>query len=68
MYVEPKVRVQEVWMDYADAGIDLDADDVARELVDQDVAAGLYEGCSTELESCYTEYLAVAKRAFGEAE
>lgn len=38
-------------------------DEVARDLVDQDVAAGDYEGCSSDLEIAYVEYEALAREA-----
>lgn len=52
-------RIMQVWL--ASDG-QASRDDVAAELIDQDVAAGEYEGCSTELELAYSEYVAAAER------
>lgn len=41
-------------------------EEVACSAVDDDVDAGEYEGCSTELEIAYEDYLAQAKRVLAE--
>ena len=61
MYVDPKVRIMEIWMDEADHDVDLSAEDIAMAMIDQDVSRGEYEGCSTELELAFTEYVSMAK-------
>jgi hypothetical protein len=40
--------------------------DIAMHLVDRDVAAGHYEGCSTDLELAYGDYLAQAETIWTE--
>jgi hypothetical protein len=40
----------------------LEPDDVAMTLIDEDVSKGEYEGCSTELELAFCEYMAAAER------
>jgi hypothetical protein len=43
-----------------------DPTEVAMALIDQDVAEGLYEGCSPEMELAYGEYVAAAQRVLGD--
>ena len=52
-------RIEAAWL--ASGGL-ADASELAMELIAQDVAAGEYEGCSSELELAYSEYVAAAER------
>jgi hypothetical protein len=49
-------------------GVLPDAWEIAMELVDEDVSAGEYEGCSPELDLAASEYLAAAQNLFDEDE
>lgn len=60
-----KERIEAViadWPETETRSVQVGADEIARVLVDQDVAAGQYEGCSSELESAYTDYHDAATR------
>lgn len=54
-------RVEAYVLACYDHGFEPSPDEVAAGLVDEDVAAGEYEGCSTDLDLAYTEYLARAE-------
>lgn len=55
----------EKMLDYLAAGNT--PEDVAAAAVDADVAAGEYEGCSSDLEIAYDDYRAQAQRTLAEA-
>jgi hypothetical protein len=61
--VSARARVEENVLACFGLDYEPDADEVARSLVDEDVAAGEYEGCSSELELAYIEYEALAREA-----
>lgn len=61
-----KERINEILATQAEPPYDLSAQDIAMELVDQDVSAGEYEGCSSELEMAYEHYMNVVQAMLAE--
>lgn len=60
---DPVQAIQEAWMDFADADVDVTAEGIAEMVVDAHCARGDYDGCSPELEQDYEDALAHARRA-----
>lgn len=56
-----RARVEAFVLGAFDEGYMPTADEVAAVLCDEDVAAGEYEGCSSELELAYIEFEQVAR-------
>jgi hypothetical protein len=65
MHRTTRKRVEEAILEAFSNGQEPAPRDVAACLCDQDCAAGLYEGCSSELEAYHGEYEAMAARLLG---
>lgn len=62
-----KTRVENAVLACFDKGWMPDAWSIAETLVDEDVAAGEYEGCSVELEMEFDEFRRLAEEALSDA-
>lgn len=56
-------RQRAAFRDHMNPTYEPSTQDVAMDLVDEDVAAGLYAACSTELDLAADEYMALAEEA-----
>lgn len=63
---ETRTRIEAVILDSFANDFEPAPRDVAEALVDEDVAAGLYAGCSDELEMCFMEYERAASAVLGQ--
>lgn len=61
-----EIRIHEFLAEHGEPPNEVDATEIAMYLVDEDVAAGEYEGCSDVLELAYIEYEIIAKRLLNE--
>ncbi len=64
-FVEPRERIEKEILDAFANDYEPHPREIAEVLVDGDVAAGLYEGCSSELEACFVEYARLAAAVLG---
>ncbi len=53
-------RIEAIQLEGTTRGLNYEAEDIAHVLIDEDVAAGEYEGCSSELELAWCEYVGIA--------
>lgn len=61
----PRERAEEAILACFEEGWEPTPREIAESLVDDDVADGLYEGCTPELEGWFSEYEQVAARLLG---
>jgi hypothetical protein len=55
-------RINKLLAEHGEPPGEIDATEIAMTLIDEDVAEGLYEGCSDELDLAASEYIAAAQR------